>query len=193
MLLENKEFYIRSDVENAILANPDMDWYIVQTASKCEEAFSKSVRDHLQVRGLTSDVGMILIPRVKKKDEKGKEKILCSYPSYVFILAKMSGDLVHCIKGASKVMGFIGDSSLKDSGMPKPIAKRDIRQVIIQLPKIDEIVYDGLKAGDEVVITGDINAVIKSVNVVSARAIVTVYLFGSEREMDIKLSDIIES
>lgn len=201
-----KDVVTQSEVYGAIENNGDMLWYVAQTASKCEDAFSRSVEEHLEVRGLQDQVGMVLIPRVKKLDANGKERILNSYPSYVFLLARMTPELVHCIKGASKIMGFIGDSSLKDSGIPKPISERDIEQVIVQLPASKDNELSGNPDGNLIIDNKSYTSeqIIKSVaslknglkgevvecDIDKSEIVIKVVMFGKEQEVKANIDQI---
>lgn len=204
MLYEEKEVYVKSDVESAIASNPDMKWYIAKAASGSEMAFARSLRRHLIFRELTDSVGMILFPRTRGVSEKGRDIFVSSYPSYVFILANMSGDLVHCIKNSSKAMGFIADSSLMESGMPAPLTKIDVKQFVERMLIVDEVsvgegvddacngllsgICKDLKVGSSVVLSGDIEGVVKSLDEATGELVVSVTMFNSVNDLKSNVS-----
>jgi len=182
----------KQDVKIAMENHPDMKWYIVQTASKSEDAAKRNILELLKVRGVDNKVGMILVPAKKVIEMKnGVKKISLSknYPSYIFVLAEMTLEVMMCVRDASKVSGFI--EAVKDK-LPKPMNLKDINDVIKQLDDNSDNapVHKVEYSEDDVVRIEDgpfegFDGVIKKVNYDKEQVDVSIMIFGRETPLTI--------
>ena len=182
----------KQDVKIAMENHPDMKWYIVQTASKSEDAAKRNILELLKVRGVEDKVGMILVPAKKVVEIKnGAKKISLSknYPSYIFVLAEMSLEVMMCVRDASKVSGFI--EAVKDK-LPKSMNAKDINDVIKQLDdnadnapvhKVEYTENDVVRIEDGPFEGFD--GVIKKVNYDKEQVDVSIMIFGRETPLTI--------
>lgn len=205
MLYEAKEVYIKSDAESAMAANPDMKWYVARVASGCDAAFSRSLREHLMLRDLTSTVGMIISPTERVVSEKGRELLRPVYSGYIFILADMSPDLVHCVKSSSKSMGFVAQAGFNDTGMPSAMPRREVVDFVSKLPEVDEVSADGgdlakvdgvdckgILVGSSIVLDGGFSGVVKSINDATGDIVVVVEMFNNKTEVKTNAANVVD-
>lgn len=182
----------KQDVKIAMENHPDMKWYIVQTASKSEDAAKRNILELLKVRGVEDKVGMILVPAKKVVEIKnGVKKISLSknYPSYIFVLAEMTLEVMMCVRDASKVSGFI--EAVKDK-LPKSMNAKDINDVIKQLDDNSDNapVHKVEYSENDVVRIEDgpfegFDGVIKKVNYDKEQVDVSIMIFGRETPLTI--------
>lgn len=199
MLYEAKDVYLREDAEKAISNNPDMKWYVARVASGCDAAFIRSLREHLELRDLTSEVGMILSPTERVISSAGRESLKPIYSGYVFVLANMTPELVHCVKSSSKSMGFISQTGFNDENLPPRMNKGEVDDFISKLPVVDKVSEQGtvvvngreVVVGSKVVLNVGFEGIVKSVNSESGELIVGVGVLGSESDLTVKAGDVV--
>lgn len=192
IIVDNKQ-----DVRNAIEQFPEMSWYIVQTASKSEEAAKRNIFEQAKIRSVQKDIGMILVPEkrvVEMKDGVKKISKKRNYPTYIFVLANMNEQVMMSVREASKVSQFVEG---KPESLPKAMKVKDINEVIAQLDEDAAAIPEQktkFEEGHKVkVINGplsDTEGFVKSVNYERATITVGIMLFGRETEVDIGFDDV---
>lgn len=192
IIVDNKK-----DVQMAIEKFPEMRWYIVQTASKSEEAAKRNIFEQAKVRNVSDDIGMILVPErkvIELKDGAKKISKKRNYPTYIFVLANMNEHVMMAVREASKVSQFVEG---KPESLPKPMKVKDINEVIAQLDDDAEAIPEQktkFEEGQKVkVVNGplsDTEGFIKSVNYERGMLSVGIMLFGRETEVEIGFVDV---
>jgi len=187
----------KKDVVEAIGRHPDKKWYIVQTASKSENAAKRNILELLKVRQAEDYVGMILVPERKVVEMKNGEKKISvkrNYPSYIFVLAEMNEDVMVSIREASKVLSFVEGNADK---FPNPMKTKDINDVLNQLDLDDEVAPSHkveFTESEQVTIVGGpfdgFNGVVKRVNYEKEEVEVGVVIFGRETPVIIGFKDL---
>jgi transcriptional antiterminator NusG len=189
----------KKDVQIAIEKNPEMRWFIVQTAAKSEEAAKRNILEQAKVRHLNDKFGMILVPEKKVIEVKNGAKKISkkrSYPGYIFILANMDEDVMMAVRESSKVSRFVEG---KPESLPKPMSSKDINQVIVRLDEDAEAMPEQKLKFEEQekvkIVSGplaDTEGFIKKVNYERAVLTVGVMLFGRQTEVEINFNDVIK-
>ncbi len=189
----------KKDVQIAIEKNPEMRWFIVQTAAKSEEAAKRNILEQAKVRHLNDKFGMILVPEKKVIEVKNGAKKISkkrSYPGYIFILANMDEDVMMAVRESSKVSRFVEG---KPESLPKPMSSKDINQVIVRLDEDSEAMPEQKLKFEEQekvkIVSGplaDTEGFIKKVNYERAVLTVGVMLFGRQTEVEINFNDVIK-
>lgn len=182
----------KKDVIEAIERHPEKRWYIVQTASKSEDAAKRNIFEQLRVRQSEELVGMILVPERKVVEMKNGEKKLSkkkNYPGYIFVLAAMNEDVMVSIREASKVLSFVEGNADK---LPNAMKPKDINEVLNQLDVDSEVAPSHkveFAAGESLVITAgpfeSFNGVVKSVNYEKEELDLAIMIFGRETPVNI--------
>ncbi len=187
----------KKDVIEAIEQHPDKKWYIVQTASKSEDAAKRNILEQLRVRESEDKVGMILVPAKKVSEMKNGQKKISqkkNYPGYIFVLADMNESVMVSIREASKVLSFVEGNAEK---LPNPMKTKDINDVINQLDVDDDVSPTHkvvFEEGEELTITEgpfqSFNGVVKGVNYEKEELNMSVVIFNRETDINIKFKHV---
>lgn len=182
----------KKDVIEAIERHPEKKWYIVQTASKSEDAAKRNIFEQLRVRQSEDLVGMILVPERKVVEMKNGEKKISkkkNYPGYIFVLANMDEKVMMSIREASKVLSFVEGNGEK---LPNAMKPKDINEVLNQLDIDSEVApthKNEFNAGESLLITAgpfeSFTGVVKSVNYEKEELELAIMIFGRETPVDI--------
>ena len=182
----------KKDVIEAIERHPEKKWYIVQTASKSEDAAKRNIFEQLRVRQSEDLVGMILVPERKVVEMKNGEKKISkkkNYPGYIFVLANMDEKVMMSIREASKVLSFVEGNGEK---LPNAMKPKDINEVLNQLDIDSEVApthKNEFREGESLMITNGpfvgFTGVVKSVNYEKEELELAIMIFGRETPVDI--------
>lgn len=126
--LENTEVEETHEVENVdIPANPNLNWYIINTYSGHEKKVASQIEQLVKANGLEEDIVEILVPTQEKivaqggKKKTVEEKI---FPGYVLIKMVMNDQTWHLIKNTEGVTGFVGPSK-----KPTPLNDDEVKAI----------------------------------------------------------------
>jgi transcriptional antiterminator NusG len=182
----------KKDVIEAIEKHPEKRWYIVQTASKSEDAAKRNIFEQLKVRQSEDLVGMILVPEKKVVEMKNGEKKISkkkNYPGYIFVLANMDEKVMMSIREASKVLSFVEGNGEK---LPNAMKTKDINEVLNQLDVDSEVApthKTEFNVDEQLLITAgpfeSFTGVVKSVNYDKEELELSILIFGRETPVNI--------
>jgi transcriptional antiterminator NusG len=182
----------KKDVMEAIEKHPEKRWYIVQTASKSEDAAKRNIFEQLRVRQSEDLVGMILVPEKKVVEMKNGEKKISkkkNYPGYIFVLANMNEKVMMSIREASKVLSFVEGNGEK---LPNAMKPKDINEVLNQLDVDSEVApthKTEFNVDEQLLITAgpfeSFTGVVKSVNYDKEELELSILIFGRETPVNI--------
>lgn len=182
----------KKDVIEAIERHPEKRWYIVQTASKSEDAAKRNIFEQLRVRQSEDLVGMILVPERKVVEMKNGEKKISkkkNYPGYIFVLANMDEKVMMSIREASKVLSFVEGNGEK---LPNAMKPKDINEVLNQLDVDSEVApthKTEFSVDEQLLITAgpfeSFTGVVKSVNYEKEELELSIMIFGRETPVNI--------
>ena len=125
------------------LAQEGMNWFVLRVASNKEGYVRDTLLKKIEIEGLVSLVGRILVPTEKTKTIKsGKQKITETklYPGYVFVEMKLEPDgripqdVFFLIKETTGVGDFVGTT-----GRPTKLANHEVEKMLLDSRKPEEL------------------------------------------------------
>ncbi len=117
-----------------------MNWFVLRVASNKEDSVRSTLLRKVQIEGLDTAVGRIMVPTEKTKTLKaGKQKITETklYPGYVFVEMRLEADgripqdVFFLIKETTGVGDFVGTA-----GRPTPMG----------VPEVEKMLFDSRPA-----------------------------------------------
>ena len=137
---------------------PGMDWFVLRVASNKENYVRDTLLRKVQIEGLTSLVGRILVPTEKTKTMKGgKHRITETklYPGYVFVEMRLEPDgripqdVFFLIKETTGVGDFVGTA-----GRPTPMKDHEVEKMLrdSRKPEDEPVIKLVFAKGENVVI-----------------------------------------
>jgi transcriptional antiterminator NusG len=135
-----------------------MDWFVLRVASNKENYVRETLLRKVQIEGLETRVGRIMVPTEKTKTLKGgRTKITETklYPGYVFVEMRLEPDgripqdVFFLIKETTGVGDFVGTA-----GRPTPMAMHEVEKMLFDSRKPEELpeVRMEFERGDHVTI-----------------------------------------
>ncbi|MDY7107941.1 MAG: transcription termination/antitermination protein NusG [Planctomycetota bacterium] len=135
-----------------------MDWFVLRVASNKENYVRETLLRKVQIEGLDTRVGRIMVPTEKTKTLKGgKTKVTETklYPGYVFVEMKLEPDgripqdVFFLIKETTGVGDFVGTA-----GRPTPMAAHEVEKMLFDSRRPEELpeVRMEFEKGDSVII-----------------------------------------
>lgn len=170
-------------------------WYVVHAYSGYEKQVMRSLKEQVQLKGLSERFGDILVPTeevVEMRDGKKRKSERKFYPGYVLVQMEMDDETWHLVKSTSRVLGFIGGTPDK----PAPITEKEALAILQRVesgaekPKPKTL----FEPGEIVrVIDGpfaDFNGVVEEVDYEKSRVKVAVLIFGRSTPVDLEFSQV---
>ncbi len=104
-----------------------MKWYIVNTASGCENRAKMSLEERINNSNLKDMFGEVLIPvettvETKKNGEK-RHSTRKFFPGYMLVRMELNDETWHLVKGTPKISGFVGGTTEPPSMSDEDVAK----------------------------------------------------------------------
>jgi transcriptional antiterminator NusG len=164
-------------------------WYILHTYSGYENKVKGNIETLVENRGLQHLIEEVMVPieKVIEKTADGKDKEVENklYPCYVYVKMVMTDESWYICRNTRGVTGFVGPGS-----KPIPLTDEEVMNLgvsgkeIEQSFKIEEIVLvtSGPLEGSE--------AVIREIDEVNSKVLVTVSMFGRDTPATLDLSAI---
>lgn len=161
-----------------------MKWYFVHTHSSYENRARDSIRQHVELAGLTDDLGEIIVPTetvMEVKDGERKERERKLFPGYILVQLRYSIDMWHAVNKAPRVIGFVGGTGKK---APPPVPTADVDRIRGRMEEQEKAPTPVLSfaEGDQVrVIDGpfkNFSGSVEEVNADKAKVRVLVSIFG---------------
>lgn len=152
---EAGEFDPASDLP---MYRPGMDWFVLRVASNKESPVRETLLRKVQIEGMESLVGRIMVPTEKTKTLKGgKQRITETklYPGYVFVEMRLEPDgripqdVFFLIKETTGVGDFVGTA-----GRPTPMGPNEVEKMLFDSRRPEETpqVKMEFESGDNVTI-----------------------------------------
>jgi transcriptional antiterminator NusG len=135
-----------------------MDWFVLRVASNKENYVRETLLRKVQIEGLDTRVGRIMVPTEKTKTLKGGKTRVTEtklYPGYVFVEMKLEPDgripqdVFFLIKETTGVGDFVGTA-----GRPTPMAAHEVEKMLFDSRRPEELpeVRMEFEKGDSVTI-----------------------------------------
>ncbi len=168
-------------------------WYVLKAIAGKERKAKEYIDNEIARRGLGNFVSNVLIPvervySVRNGKKTSKERTL--FPGYLFVEAKLEGEVAHVIKNIPNVLDFITERS----GKPIPMTDGEVKRI---LKTVDDSI-DSVEASEQTYIVGEtiriidgpfknFDGVIEEVNNEKQKMKVIVKIFG--RKTPVELSN----
>lgn len=111
------------------MADSGLNWYVLRAVSGKEAKLKEYIEAEMKHNDLlTSHVSQVLIPTEKHaalRNGKRVEKEKISLPGYVFVQAKLVGDVAHTLRFMPNCLGFLGGLD-----NPSPVPQNDINRML---------------------------------------------------------------
>lgn len=114
--------------EGETAANPNMKWYVVNTASGMENKVKKALEERIVKYGFNDKFGDILVPTETVEHIKNNVRRVSTrkcLPGYLIVHMELNPETSQLVRGTSKVTGFVGGSK-----MPLPITKVEAERML---------------------------------------------------------------
>ncbi|RCL42464.1 MAG: transcription termination/antitermination protein NusG [SAR86 cluster bacterium] len=172
-----------------------MDWYIIQAYSNCEKKVKAALEERINISGLSSKFGEIMIPteqvtELKKGQKKQIERKF--FPGYMLVQMELDDDTWHLVRKTPNVMGFLGGTKTR----PSPITENELNKIVnrvdeaVEQPKFKTI----FESGETVRINdgpfNDFNGVVEEVDYEKNLIKVSVSIFGKSTPVELNFSQV---
>jgi transcriptional antiterminator NusG len=172
------------------MADTEKQWYVMRASSGKEAKLKEYIEAEMKLDPMLSKhVDQVLIPlekHVTVRNGKRVEKEKISLPGYVFVHAKMNGDVASTLRFMPNCLGFLGGM---DS--PTPVPEKDIDRMLgaaedSSAEQVTDIPY----ALDETVKVTDgpfsgFEGVIEEINAEKRKLKVMVKIFGRKTPLEL--------
>jgi len=197
---EGEEFDPASDMP---MYRPGMDWFVLRVASNKESSVRETLLRKVQIEGMETLVGRIMVPTEKTKTLKGgKQRVTETklYPGYVFVEMRLEPDgripqdVFFLIKETTGVGDFVGTA-----GRPTPMSPGEVEKMLFDSRRPEETpqVKMEFASGDNVTIKegpfenyeGTVDTIFPEKGLV--RVLVTI--FGRQAPVELEYWQIVKS
>jgi transcriptional antiterminator NusG len=106
-------------------------WFIVSTASGCEEKVKANLEYRVKTMGFESSIFQVLIPKEEVVQVKaGKKKNISKkfYPGYVLVEMIMNDETWQVVRNTPKVTGFV-----RAGTKPLPLKEEEVNTILGQM------------------------------------------------------------
>jgi transcriptional antiterminator NusG len=190
----NEENAEETTEEVVINTNPKLRWYVVQAFSGYEARVQKTLIEHIEIQGLESMFGQILVPTEEIVEMRAGQKRKSSrkfFPGYVLVQMEMDVEAWHLVKSVPRVLGFIGGTKER----PAPITQIEADRILQRLVDTDKPKPKTLFEPGEVVrvVDGpfaDFNGVVEELDYDKNRIKVSVLIFGRSTPVDLEFGQV---
>ena len=170
-------------------------WYVLKAVSGKEAKVKEYIEAEMKHNDLlAAHVSQILIPVEKHATVRNGKRVVkekVSLPGYVFVEAKLKGDVAHTLRFMPNVLGFLGGLD-----EPTPVPQSDINRMLgtAEEPEFEENL-DVPYAVDETVKVTDgpfsgFSGVIEEVNLEKHKLKVTVKIFGRKTPLELNYTQV---
>jgi len=170
-------------------------WYVVQTYSGFENSVKINLERRIESMQMEEKIYQVMIPEEikieKKADGTTKEKIVKTFPGYVFLEMEVTDDSWFVVRNTPGVTGFLGSSG--GGTKPIPLPPEEINPILkrcglMEAPKLDVEIGGKVK-----VITGPFRDQIGTVDSIDNEKLevtVLVDMFGRQTPVELGFDDI---
>jgi transcriptional antiterminator NusG len=173
-----------------------MLWYVVQVHSGYEKRVKSQLEENIEIAGLQSSFGRILVPTENVVEMKGGQKRKSErkyFPGYVLIEAELTTEAWDVIKAVPRVLTVVGSR-----GKPIPLSKPEVERILGFMESGEAAVEPRLRKSYQVgevvrVLEGpfnDFTGVVEEVNYEKSRLRVAVSIFGRSTPVELEFSQV---
>ncbi len=175
----------------------DRRWYVCQTYSGYENSVKINLERRIESMQMEDRIFQVMIPeeirQEKKADGTIKEKLVKTFPGYVFIEMQVTDDSWFVVRNTPGVTGFLGSSG--GGTKPVPVPPDEILPILkqaglIEIPKLN------IEVGEKVKVksgpfSGQIGTV-DSIDQDHSQVTVLVDMFGRQTPVELGFEDVEE-
>ena len=175
-----------------------MNWYVIQAFSNCEAKVKAALEERIEMSGLSSKFGDIMIPTEQVTElKKGQKKHLERkfFPGYMLVQMEMEDNTWHLVRKTPNVMGFIGGTRNR----PHPLTDAEFNKIVnrvdeaVESPKFKTV----FESGETVRINdgpfNDFNGIVEEVEYEKNLIKVSVSIFGKATPVELNFSQVEKS
>jgi transcriptional antiterminator NusG len=156
-------------------------WYAVNTLSGSEEKAVAGLKQRVELHGLQTRFGRILVPSETVVDPKTKRKQTRRFfPGYVLVEMELDNETFHLVKNTPKILGFVGGTR-NPPPVPEPEVEKITRMIAGEEAEEPRPLID-FELGEEVRLTegryASMRGVIDEINEARGKLRVIINLFG---------------
>ena len=172
-----------------------MDWYIIQAYSNCEKKVKAALEARIDISGLSSKFGEIMIPteqvtELKKGQKKQIERKF--FPGYMLVQMELDDDTWHLVRKTPNVMGFLGGTKTR----PSPLTENELNKIVnrvdeaVEQPKFKTVFESGETVRINAGPFNDFNGVVEEVDYEKNLIKVSVSIFGKSTPVELNFSQV---
>ncbi len=170
-------------------------WYVIHAYSGYENYVVKALNDRIQMRGLETLFGEIIVPTEEVVEMRGGQKRKSErkfFPGYVLVQMIMTEETWHLVRSVPRVLGFIGGTAEK----PAPITDKEVNNILQRVEEGEKkprpkVLFE---PGEVVRVTdgpfADFNGVVEDVNYEKSRLRVSVSIFGRATPVELEFGQV---
>jgi transcriptional antiterminator NusG len=170
----------------------------VHAYSNYEHKVRASLEERISRAGLQKKFGEILVPteevvEIREGSKRRSERKF--FPGYVLVQMEMDDETWHLVKGAPKVLGFIGGTTEK----PAPITENEANSILNRVQEgVDKprpkVLFE---PGEVIRVTdgpfNDFNGVVENVNYEKSKVRVAVQILGRSTPVELEFDQVEKS
>ena len=172
-----------------------MRWYVVHAYSGYEKKVAASLKERIDLQGMTDRFGDVLVPTEEVVEMRAGQKRRSErkfFPGYVLVQMDLDSDTWHLVKKTPRVLGFIGGKA----DAPAPITDAEAQAILsrieegVEAPRPKTLFEPGEMVR---VIDGpfnDFNGVVEEVNYEKRRLNVAVLIFGRSTPVELEFAQV---
>ena len=172
-----------------------MEYYVIQAFSNCEKKVKAALEERINMSGLSSMFGDIMIPteqvtELKKGQKKQMERKF--FPGYMLVQMEMNDDTWHLVRKTPNVMGFMGGTRNK----PIPLSEDELNRITNRVEKTSEqpVFKTVFESGETVRINdgpfNDFSGTVEEVDYEKNLIRVSVSIFGKSTPVELNFSQV---
>ena len=172
------------------MADTGNKWYVLKAASGKEAKVKEYIEAEMKHNDLlAANVSQVLIPLEKHASVRNGKRVVkekVSLPGYVFVEARLKGDVAHTLRFMPNVLGFLGGLD-----EPTPVPLRDINRMLgsVEETEFEENLDCPYLVNDTVKVMegpfSGFSGVIEEVNLEKRKLKVTVKIFGRKTPLEL--------
>lgn len=171
-----------------------MKWYVVNTYSGYENRAKASLEERAKTRGLTEEIGEVLIPteqviEIKKGERRTSTRKF--FPGYMMVNMNLTNETWHLVKNTPKITGFVGGGT-----SPPPIPVHEVERIMGRMEegKNEPVMIHSFSEGDAIkVVDGpfaNFNGRVEQVDEEKKKLKVLVQIFGRDTPVELDFSQV---
>lgn len=177
-------------------SDENINWYVVNTYAGQENRVKENLEKRIKTMGLEDSLFQVVVAEETETEYKnGKEtkKTHNLFSGYILVQMRMTDEAWYIVRNTPGVTGFIGSSG--KGAKPFPVSQEEVESVLERLKKNNEVaVHIDFGVGDTAeIINGSLKGnkvTIRSIDIPSRTAKVSLYILGGEKEVEVKFADI---